>query len=321
MKSISELRDIVEESLNHIKYPIQPNSLYEPVRYLISLKAKRIRAILVLLAYQLYDSKIENALNTALAVELFHNFTLIHDDIMDDAPLRRGQQTVHEKWDQNVAILSGDTMVIKSYQLLSNLEPHILKKVLEVFNNSAITVCEGQQLDMDFEKKDHVNINQYIQMITNKTSVLIAAALKIGAIIGGASIKDQQNLYDFGINIGIAFQLKDDFLDIFGSSDSFGKALGGDIITGKKTYLYLKALELADFSTKNKLKNLYSKEYKHEDKIKNVKNIFVSLNIPELITNLMIEYHSNAINFLSKINSEKKKPLENFSDTLLDRIS
>jgi geranylgeranyl diphosphate synthase type II len=321
MKSVSELRDIVENSLKKIKYPTVPSSLYEPVQYFIGLRAKRIRAILVLLGYQLFASKLDKALAPALAIELFHNFTLLHDDIMDNAPLRRGEETVHKKWNKNIAILSGDTMVIKSYQLLSNLEPKTLKKVLDVFNNSAINVCEGQQLDMDFEKDHNVSLNQYIKMIENKTSVLLAAALEIGAIVAGASIKDQNNLYNFGINIGIAFQLKDDFLDAFGSPDIFGKELGGDIASGKRTYLYLKALELADQETRNRLKKYYSKDYLHANKVQQVKDIYISLKIPEFTTNLMKAYHNKAIDYLNCIHSDKKAPLVEFSDTLLERIS
>ena len=210
------------------------------------------------MAHQLFDDNIENAIPPALGIEVFHNFTLLHDDIMDNSPLRRGKPTVHKKWNPNVAILSGDIMLVQAYQLIGNVDKSIVKQVLEIFCKAAIQVCEGQQWDMDFEIKKDVSISDYLKMIEYKTSFLLAAALKIGAITGGATDEDTHHLYEFGRNIGIAFQLQDDLLDAYGNPDSFGKQVGGDILANKKTYLYLKALKLANKNQKDKLRHYFS---------------------------------------------------------------
>ena len=229
MKSIPELHDIIENELSLLNYPNYPANLYKPIKYVLNIGGKRMRPILMLLSHQLFSSNINKSIKSALAIEVFHNFTLLHDDIMDKAPLRRGVETVHEKWDVNTAILSGDTMLVQSYELLSEVEDSNLREVLEVFNKAAREVCEGQQWDMDFENREDVTISDYLKMIEYKTSVLLAAALKIGAINGGASKEEAENMYQFGVNMGVAFQLKDDLLDAFGNPENFGKQVGGDI--------------------------------------------------------------------------------------------
>jgi geranylgeranyl diphosphate synthase type II len=274
------------------------------------------------MAHQLFDENLENAISPALAIEIFHNFTLLHDDIMDNAPLRRGNSTVHEKWNSNVAILSGDTMMIQSYQLLVKVAEGSVKQVLEVFSKAAIEVCEGQQWDMDFETQDDVEIADYLKMIEYKTAVLLAASLKIGAITANASVEDQNHLYEFGKNIGIAFQLKDDLLDAFGNPETFGKQVGGDILACKKTYLYLKALEVANVSQLEKLTDVYLDDhYPEEEKIENVKSLFEQMEIPMHTKNLMLAYQTKAMKHLESISSENKAPLIAFSNKLMDRIS
>ena len=240
MKDLASLSEMIENRIKNLDYPDNPDSLYNPIRYIMGIPGKRIRPLLLLMAYQLFDQNLEKAISSAIAVEHFHNFTLLHDDIMDNAPLRRGRPTVHEKWNNNIAILSGDVMMIQAYQLLLDVDPKNLKQVLDVFSKTAIKVCEGQQWDIDFETQKNVSLTDYIKMIEFKTGVLIASSLEIGAIIAESSFKEQNHLYEFGINIGIAFQLKDDLLDVFGTPDVFGKQVGGDIIANKKTFLYLK---------------------------------------------------------------------------------
>ena len=280
-----------------------------------------MRPILVLMAYQLFGKNIEKAISPALAIEVFHNFTLLHDDIMDNAPLRRGQKTVHEKWNNNVAILSGDTMLVQAYQLISDVDNTIVKQVLAVFSKAAIEVCEGQQWDMDFETQSDVSITDYLKMIEYKTAVLLGAALQIGGITAGASTKEQNHLYAFGRDLGIAFQLKDDLLDAFGNIETFGKQVGGDIMANKKTYLYLKALSLSDKKQRADLKQYFSTNDTSQLKIDSVKAIFYNLAIPELTTNLIKEYHLKAMDNLAAINSENKEPLLVFSSLLMDRVS
>ena len=322
MKNIQELGSIIEQEIQAISYPTNPNLLYDPISYIMGLKGKRMRPILLLMAHQLFDENLETAISPALAIEVFHNFTLLHDDIMDNAPLRRGNSTVHEKWNSNVAILSGDTMMIQSYQLFAKVAEGSVKQVLEVFSKAAIEVCEGQQWDMDFETQDDVEIADYLKMIEYKTAVLLAASLKIGAITANASVEDQNNLYEFGKNIGIAFQLKDDLLDAFGNPETFGKQVGGDILACKKTYLYLKALEVANVSQLEKLTDVYLDDhYPEEEKIENVKSLFEQMEIPMHTKNLMLEYQTKAMKHLESISSENKAPLIAFSNKLMDRIS
>jgi len=319
VKDLSQIAEIIEAEINNISYLKDPENLYLPIEYTMEFGGKRIRPILLLISYQIFNDNIERAFSPAKAIELFHNFTLLHDDIMDKAPLRRGKITVHKKWNNNIAILSGDVMMIHAYQLLAKVEPKHLKPILNVFNKAAIEVCEGQQWDMDFESKDDVPLIDYIKMIEFKTAVLLAASLKIGAVLADAKEKDQKHLYEFGINMGIAFQLKDDLLDVFGTSKLFGKKIGGDILANKKTFLYLKALQISDHSTKLKLKNLYKSTDECDAKVDKVKNIFVDLNIKKHTLDLMKAYYIKAMKHLDAIDSDKKSPLIDFADKLMQR--
>ena len=319
MKDLSQIAEIIEAEINNISYLKDPENLYSPIEYTMELGGKRIRPILLLISYQLFNDNFERAFSPAKAIELFHNFTLLHDDIMDKAPLRRGKITVHKKWNNNIAILSGDVMMIHAYQLLAQVESKYLKSILNIFNKAAIEVCEGQQWDMDFESKDDVPLIDYMQMIEFKTAVLLAASLKIGAVLADAKKKDQNHLYEFGLNMGIAFQLKDDLLDVFGTSKLFGKKIGGDILANKKTFLYLKALQISDFSTKLKLKKLYISENENDTKVEKVKKIFVDLNIKKHTLDLMKSYYIKAMKHLDAIDSDKKSPLIDFADKLMHR--
>lgn len=321
MKSINELRTLVEQELLSLNYPEKPAELYKPIDYILALGGKRMRPVLLLLAHQLFSDEVKKALNPALAIEVFHNFTLVHDDIMDKAPLRRSKATVHEKWNANVAILSGDAMLIQSYQYLSAVGEPQLKKVLDIFSKTALEVCEGQQYDMDFEIQAEVDIDSYLMMIEYKTAVLLAAALQIGALIGGASDEEANELYQFGRNIGLAFQLKDDLLDVFGDQKTFGKQVGGDIISNKKTYLYLKALSMAEGQDKMDLVNLYNDDgINPTEKVKKVSTIYSSLNIPEHTHQLMDSYYNIAMKHLENVSGNKQE-LEAFANLLQERVS
>ena len=319
MKDLLQIAEIIEAEINNTSYLKDPVNLYSPIEYTMEFGGKRIRPILLLISYQLFNDNIERAFSPAKAIEIFHNFTLLHDDIMDKAPLRRGKITVHKKWNNNIAILSGDVMMIHAYQLLAQVESKYLKSILNIFNKAAIEVCEGQQWDMDFESKDDVPLIDYMQMIEFKTAVLLAASLKIGAVLADAKKKDQNHLYEFGLNMGIAFQLKDDLLDVFGTSKLFGKKIGGDILANKKTFLYLKALQISDVSTKLKLKKLYTSKDEYDTKVEKVKNIFLDLNIKKHTLDLMKAYNIKAMKHLDSIDSDKKSPLIDFADKLMHR--
>ena len=321
MQTLSQLSAIIEGELGKISYPNSPSKLYQPIDYVIGLGGKRMRPILVLIAHQLFEKDFKKAISPALEIEIFHNFTLLHDDIMDNAPLRRGEKTVHEKWNNNIAILSGDTMLVHAYQLLSDVDKSIVKEVLLVFNKAATRVCEGQQWDIDFETQENVQLADYMKMIEYKTAVLLAASLKIGGITAGASKENQNNLYHFGLNMGIAFQLKDDLLDAFGNSDEFGKQIGGDIMANKKTFLYLKALQLANDKQKESLVNYFKTQEHTEQKVMGVKTIFTDLDIPKHIKDMMKDYYTKAMKHLDAIDSDNKAPLIAFSEKLMDRIS
>ncbi|NVJ89923.1 MAG: polyprenyl synthetase family protein [Flavobacteriaceae bacterium] len=300
----------------------EPKNLYKPIDYIIQLGGKRIRPILTLMAADVFSGKFKNALPAALSVEVFHNFTLIHDDIMDDAPLRRGKKTVHEKWDLNRGILSGDAMLILAYQYFENYEPEVFQKLAKLFSKTAIEVCDGQQYDVDFETRKNVTIDEYINMIRLKTSVLVAAALKMGAIVAKADDKNANLIYDFGLNLGLAFQLQDDYLDTFGDPKTFGKQIGGDIIENKKTFLYLKALEVADQETKDKLRYFYRKKLKENTiKITEVTRMFQILNIPHLVSEEIKKYTSKAFDTLDQmdISKENKEKLKAFGTWLMNR--
>ena len=310
----------IENALTSIEYTENPKELYEPISYILSLGGKRIRPTLVLLGCEMFDGDIDQAIDPAIGIEMFHNFTLLHDDIMDNAPLRRSKPTVHEKWNTNIAILSGDAMFVKSVQYISKVKNDILKEVLDLFNRSALIVCEGQQYDMNFEDRNDVSIEEYIQMIQAKTATLLACSLKLGAFIGNASDADAQELYNFGINIGIAFQLKDDLLDVYGESGKFGKQVGGDIIANKKTYLLIKALELSQNSISEEL-NSWLKSKENEQKVEMITAIYDQLKIKTITENAIDEYYNKAIENLTKISVEesKKEQLKQLTDKLMVR--
>ena len=313
--------DYIEKKILEIDLPKKPNNLYEPIRYFLNLGGKRIRPILTLLAAELFEIKKDKVLYQALAIEIFHNFTLIHDDIMDAAILRRNKETIHEKWDKNIGILSGDVMLIKAYQLISkDINPNKLKDILLLFNKTAIEVCEGQQSDMNFECKDNVSVSEYIEMIRKKTSVLLGCALKVGAIMASASTEDKDYIYEFGINIGIAFQIQDDILDLYGDPEKFGKKIGGDIIAHKKTILYITALKKVNEEELKILKNLKN-EKNLELKIKQTRELFNSLNIKENCENLMKLHYERAKDALNKITvlKENKTNLIALSKYLMNR--
>lgn len=324
MHSITELQDILAQAVKTKQYPAKPAELYEPISYLMDLGGKRMRPVLLLMSCELFDGDIQQALDPAMAIEVFHNFTLMHDDIMDKAPLRRGKPTVHEKWNANTAILSGDVMLVEGYKLLSDLEPQLLQPVLKVFNDTAVGVCEGQQFDMNFESRKDVSIAEYIEMIRLKTAVLLGGALKIGAIIAGATPADAERISQFGENLGIAFQLQDDILDVYGDPDKFGKQVGGDILANKKTYLLIKAQELAQKAHADELTNWLSKtHYDPEEKVNAVTRIYNELNIRDLAKQTMLSYAEKAIDQLNAIGlpEERKKALKEFGEQLLIRES
>ena len=298
-----------------------PKELYEPQNYILSLGGKRLRPLLALIACDLFDKDTKHALNSALAVELFHNFSLIHDDILDAAPLRRNKETVHTKWNTNIAILSGDVMLVKAYQVLENYDFKEFKKLNSLFNKTAVEVCEGQQYDMNFETETTVSVEEYIEMITNKTAVLLGCSLKMGAINANAPEADQLNLYEFGKHLGIAFQLLDDLLDAFAlDSEKFGKQVGGDIISNKKTFLLLKAFELANEKQKKELTKLL-KTKDASKKVEGVLNLFNALNLKELCQKEADKHTDIAIDYLNKINASvaKKNNLKQFAKDLLNR--
>ncbi len=300
----------------------EPKNLYTPINYILQLGGKRIRPVLTLMVADIFSDNYTEALPAALAVETFHNFTLIHDDIMDDAPIRRGKKTVHKKWNLSTGILSGDAMLILAYQYFENYEPVIFQKLAKLFSKTALEVCDGQQLDIDFETKNNVTIDEYINMIRLKTSVLVATALKMGAIVAKAPEKEADLIYKYGLNLGIAFQLQDDFLDTFGDARTFGKQIGGDIIENKKTILYLKALELASNKDKKILLTLYNQKLeKNSDKIKEVTHIFTSLDIPNFIKQEIETYTQKAFDTLKSlsISSKNKKNLISFGINLMGR--
>ncbi len=322
MHSIGELKSKIESELTGLAFNSEPRDLYEPIIYMLSLDAKRMRPVLVLCGCELFNGNINDAISPALGIEVFHNFTLLHDDIMDNAPLRRSKQTVHSKWNPNVAILSGDTMFVKACQLMMKVPDNCLRDVINLFHTTAIEVCEGQQMDMDFENREDVSIDEYISMITFKTAVLLGASLRTGAVIAGASHDDAGHLYEFGKNIGIAFQLKDDLLDVYGEHTKFGKVPGGDILANKKTYLWLKAFETANADDKELLKkwSLYN-GIDSRAKVENIKSVYSKLNIPEITGNEMNNYFLSALNHLDAIGvpDDRKKVLRDMAGKLMVR--
>ena len=323
MLSVEKYQDEFNNFLKNFIPPSYPNNLYDPVKYILSLNGKRIRPILTLLTCDLFIKEYKSALNAALAVEVFHNFSLVHDDIMDEAPLRRGRDTVHRKWDLNTAILSGDVMLILAYQLFENYSGDTFVSLAQLFSKTAIEVCEGQQMDIDFTKQNIVSVSQYLKMIEYKTAVLIGAAMKMGAIVAKASASNQKHIYDFGRNLGLAFQIQDDYLDTFGDKEKFGKIIGGDIIENKKTYLFTRALELLDENNTKKLLNLYSlKSDDSTKKIFEVKQLYLKCDIPNLVKSEIESYTITAFECLEKIDisNTKKDFLRDFGNSLMKRI-
>lgn len=324
MFTIKELQNKIDLTLSAQKFEGNPPLLYEPIKYTLSQGGKRLRPLLTLLACDMFEGNIEEAVYPAIGLEIFHNFTLLHDDIMDKAPIRRGKETVYKKWNTNIAILSGDTMFALAYEFMLNTDNKVIPQILPVLNQTAREVCEGQQFDMDFETQANVSIADYIEMIRLKTAVLLGGSLKIGALIGGATPENADYLYNFGINIGLAFQLKDDLLDVFSDVEKFGKMTGGDILTNKKTFLYLKAYELAENEELQNLNYYFNlPESQGIQKINGVKTVYNTLNIEQLTVDEMKNYYDLALLEFDKINisEDKKRNLLDFAKLLMDRES
>ncbi len=322
MKTIEELQQLINQAIAEKQYTANPKELYEPINYLMQLGGKRMRPALLLMACNLFSADIRKAINPALAIEVFHNFTLVHDDIMDNAPLRRNKPTVHEKWNKNTAILSGDVMLVEAYKLIMQVEHEILPQVLRIFNNTATGVCEGQQIDMHFENMNHVEIDEYINMIRLKTAVLLGGALEIGALIGGSNQTNAELLYEFGVNLGIAFQLQDDILDVYGDPEKFGKQVGGDIIANKKTFMFIKARELAKDEMAYSLNNWISKNNSDSmEKVSAVTAIYNQLEVRKLAESEMTNFAQKALRALNQLSVEtsKKENLQKFAAQLLIR--
>ena len=322
MYNQSGLKKIVDRALINLSYNTESERLIDPVKYVLSMGGKRLRPVLALMACNLFSDKIDEALIPVTGLEIFHNFTLVHDDIMDKALIRRGFATVHDKWNLNQAILSGDVMTFITNECFLQTPSHLLQKVFRVFNKAAIEVCIGQQLDMDFEKATIVSHEEYLRMIELKTAVLIASSVKIGAMFGGADDKDAETLYEFGRNLGLAFQIQDDILDTYGDMKVFGKISGGDIIAGKKTFLYVKATEIASSEQRKKLQEIYSSEISDPvAKIKRVTEIFDQLNIRVISESLASDYLKTASGFLEKtgVPQERKEELILMTESLAGR--
>ncbi|MBO7269554.1 MAG: polyprenyl synthetase family protein [Bacteroidales bacterium] len=324
MYTISELDKYVENGLVALNLRIEPKELYEPIEYMISIGGKRLRPELCLLTYNLFSDKIEKpVLYPALALEIFHGFTLIHDDIMDQAELRRGQQTVYRKWNDNIAILSGDVMSIMAYQLLANCPGEVLPQVLALFSKTAAQVCEGQQYDMNFEDIPYITMEDYISMISLKTAVLIACSAKMGALIAGADEKISQALYDFAFNLGIAFQIQDDLFDTFGQGNVFGKKIGGDILNNKKTWLLVESFKVADNAQKQQLNAIMAlTEEQGEEKIARMQQMYTTLGIKEAANKAIMGYFNKAVEIIGKIDftDAQREQLMLFADKLVKRI-
>lgn len=322
MKSIPELQELIQKEIKHLEFGHEPQNLYEPIAYILSLGGKRMRPLLVLLGHQLVKPLSPELIRPALAVEVFHNFTLMHDDIMDEAPLRRGKPTVHEKWNHTVAILSGDTMLVKAYDLLLELDADLLPEAIRLFNRTAVEVCEGQQIDMNFEEEASVTVNEYLAMIRLKTAVLLGFSLELGALMVGMPEPDRKQLYEIGVKMGIGFQLMDDLLDVYADQTKFGKQVGGDIISNKKTFLLIKAQELATGEQKTALTKWLNKApFDPAEKVAAVTRIYDTLDIKSITTRLMNGYFDEAFRQLETldVNPEGKEVLRNFASQLMKR--
>ena len=322
MFTASELLDIVRGHIAGLQFTRTPKGLYDPVSYVLSLGGKRIRPVLMLMAYNLYREDVKSILQSATGIEVYHNYTLLHDDLMDRADMRRGKATVHKVWNDNVAILSGDAMLVLAYQFMAQCASERLKDVMDLFSLTALEICEGQQLDMEFEQRKDVKEGEYIEMIRLKTSVLLAASLKIGAILGGASKEDADALYDFGVNLGLAFQLKDDLLDVYGDPLRFGKNIGGDILCNKKTYLVIKAFEHANTDQEALLNDWFTREtFDPQEKIAAVTRLYNEIGVKALCENRIVEYSKRASESLNRVNvpAENKQKLETMMNELMHR--
>jgi len=322
MRDIKDYQDIFNSYLAVKAVDKEPSTLYQPINYILGLGGKRLRPVLTLMAAELFGEDCTKALNAAMCIEVFHNFSLIHDDIMDQAPLRRGQQTVHEKWDLNTGILSGDAMLILAGRYLESYPPDLFKPLMVLFNATAIEVCEGQQYDVDFETQTDVTEEAYLKMIAYKTAVLVAAALKMGAMIGGASDEDAKSLYKFGLYLGTAFQLQDDYLDAFGDPETFGKQVGGDILEHKKTYLYLKTLELGDVATQQRCLELMSHtRMEATTKVAEVKKLYIASGAKQATSQAVEQFTNKAFKVLEtlQVSEARKGVLRKFGQQLMQR--
>lgn len=322
MYTVAQLLDLVNTHLARLDYARHPQGLYEPIAYELSLGGKRIRPVLMLMAYNLYRDNVEAILQPAAAIEVYHNHTLLHDDLMDKADMRRGKDTVHKVWGDNTAILSGDAMLILAYRLMTQAPAQDLKQIVDLFTETAIEICEGQQLDMEFEQRNDVKEEEYMEMIRLKTSVLLACALKIGALLGGAAPDDADRLYDFGINMGLAFQLQDDWLDVYGDPAVFGKNIGGDILCNKKTYMLIQALAHANESQHAELTRwIEATDYRPDEKIAAVTNLYNEMNISGLCQEKIDKYTRQAALSLEQVavDAGKKQELDNLLRSLMCR--
>ncbi len=322
MIQVEKIQELITDYINNQNFDGTPSELYDPINYILHQGGKRMRPTLCLLACDLFGGDINDCLTPAIAAEIFHNFTLVHDDIMDQAPLRRGMETVYHKWNSDIALLSGDTMLIKAFQFALNTNKKYSHEIFTELCKVALEVCEGQQYDLNFETLDNVSIDSYIEMIRLKTAVLLGSVLKIGAIVAETSEKNKQDIYNFGINLGLAFQLQDDIFDCYGDVNIFGKMTGGDISDNKKTFLYLKALELANEEDRNTLIELFKMpKGRDEKKIKRVLDIYSKYNIREIVNDLMTDYYEHSLSNLNDIDvaDDKKEILRDYTDYLYKR--
>lgn len=322
MLTAVQIQEKINAYISRLGYKRPPVGLYEPIEYVLALGGKRVRPMLMLMAYNIYKEEVDEILSSAVAIETYHNYTLLHDDLMDKADLRRGNQTVHVKWDDNTAILSGDTMLVLAYKMMAECEPCYLKKVMDIFTDTALEIGEGQQYDMEFESRMDVAESEYIEMIRLKTSVLLAASLKIGAVLAGASDEDATNLYDFGVQLGLAFQLQDDYLDVYGDPAVFGKKNGGDILCNKKTYMLINALQRADEVQHAELMRwIEATDYRPEEKVKAVTSLYDAIGIKELCRQKIESYFRAANECLNKVNvpDDRKSVLREYALSLMGR--
>lgn len=316
MQTIEEYIELINKAVANIEYPKTPFGLYEPVKYQLDMGGKRVRPLLTLMACDMFGGNIDSAISPALGLEIFHNFTLLHDDVMDKAEIRRGRPTVHIAWSENTAILSGDAMQIVATQKVCDAPANVHKEVLDLYNKTALEICEGQQYDMEFESREDVTVKEYINMIRLKTAVLIGCALKMGAIIGGATPQQSDALYKFGENIGLAFQLQDDYLDVYGDAKTFGKKIGGDILNNKKTYMLISAMTLAEGETKERLLALLDGP-QDDNKIEQVTAIYTELGIDKMAREKISEYSQKALAYLNNIPNNEE--LKEFANSLTER--